>query len=144
MPKMIFVNLPVADVAASTAFYEALGMTRDARFSNEQASAMVWSDTITFMLLAHDFFRTFTPKAIADARTSAQALICLSGETRADIDALLARAVAAGGEAHPIDPREVNDFMYGRSFDDLDGHGIELMWMDVDAMMQAANQAEPA
>lgn len=139
MAKMIFVNLPVADVAAATAFYEAIGMTRNPAFSNEQASAMVWSDTISFMLLSHDFFRTFTPKAIPDARVTAQTLICLSADSRAEVDAILARAAAAGGSIDPVSAQEVNDFMYGRSFEDLDGHGIELMWMDAAAM-----QAEPA
>ena len=82
MARMIFVNLPVADVAASTAFYEAIGMTKDPRFSNAVASAMVWSDTISFMLLAHDFYATFTTKRIADAQTTSEVLLCLSRDSR--------------------------------------------------------------
>lgn len=143
MAKMIFVNLPVRDVAASTAFYAALGFTQDQRFSNHQASAMQWSDTISFMLLSNDFFRTFTDKAIADARTTAQALLCLSADSRDEVDAMLDKALAAGGTAHPLDPKEATDFMYGRSFEDPDGHGIELMWMDVAAFEAATQPHQP-
>lgn len=135
MPRMIFVNLPVADVAASTAFYEALGMTRDPRFSNDAASAMVWSDTITFMLLGHPFYASFTDKAIADTRATSAALLCLSQDDRAGVDAITEAAVAAGGRE--TRPAQDSGFMYGRSFEDLDGHVFEPMWMDVDAALAA-------
>lgn len=144
MAKMIFVNLPVRDVAASADFYAALGFVQDHRFSNDQAAAMVWSDTISFMLLSHDFFRTFTPKAIPDARTHAQALICLSADSRDAVDAMLDRAAAGGGTLHPASPQEVSKVMYGRSFEDLDGHGVELMWMDVAAFEAAQQQTQAA
>jgi uncharacterized protein len=138
MTKMIFVNLPVADVARATAFYEAVGFTRDPRFSNEVASAMVWSDTISIMLLGHDFFRTFTPKPIADSHAATAHLLCLSRDSREDVDAITEAAAKAGGR---IDVRPAQDmpFMYGRSFEDLDGHIFEPMWMDVAAFeaMQA-------
>ncbi len=136
MTKMIFVNLPVADVARSATFYEAIGMEKDARFSNEQAVAMVWSDTITFMLLDHGFYSTFTSKPIADARTSSEVLLCLSRDSRADVDAITEAAVAAGGTG---DPRPAQDmgFMYSRAFEDLDGHIFEPMWMDLAAAQSA-------
>lgn len=143
MAKMIFVNLPVADVAASTAFYEAIGMTRDPRFSNEMASAMVWSDTITFMILGHDFYRTFTTKQVADSHATSEVLLCLSQDDRAAVDAITDAAIAAGGR----EPRAPQDhgFMYGRAFEDLDGHIFEPMYMDVDAAMAAmAPQTEAA
>ena len=142
MARMIFVNSPVADVAASTAFYEAIGMTKDPRFSNAVASAMVWSDTISFMLLAHDFYATFTTKRIADAQTTSEVLLCLSQDSREAVDAITEAALAAGG----AEPRERQDhgFMYGRSFTDLDGHIFEPMFMDMDAAMAAMGQAEPA
>ena len=142
MARMIFVNLPVADVAASTAFYEAIGMTKDPRFSNAVASAMVWSDTISFMLLAHNFYATFTTKRIADAQTTSEVLLCLSQDSREAVDAITEAALAAGG----AEPRERQDhgFMYGRSFTDLDGHIFEPMFMDMDAAMAAMGQAEPA
>ena len=135
MPKMIFVNLPVADVARATAFYQAIGMERDPRFSNEQASAMVWSDTITFMLLSHDFYRTFTAKRIADAHETSEVLLCLSCDSRDAVDAIAEAALAAGGR----EPRGRQDmgFMYGRTFEDPDGHVFEPMFMDVEAAMVA-------
>ena len=137
MPKMIFVNLPVRDVAKSTAFYEAIGFTKDARFSNEQASAMQWSDTITVMILSHDFYRTFIPeKVIADSAKINEVLLCLSFDSRDAVDAITERAGTSGGRA---DIREKQDmgFMYGRSFEDPDGHIYEPMFMDMEAAMAA-------
>ncbi|WP_342251068.1 VOC family protein [Sphingomonas sp. OTU376] len=136
MPQMIFVNLPVSDVAKSTAFYEAIGCTKDARFSNEQASAMQLSDTIVFMILNRDFFQTFTPKPIADAHAVTEALICISRDSRDAVDAIVEAAASAGGRA---DIREKQDmgFMYGRSFEDPDGHIFEPMFMDMEAAMAA-------
>ena len=142
MTQMIFVNLPVTDVAKSTAFYEAIGCTRDERFSNEVASAMQLSDTIVFMILSKDFFQTFTPKAIADAHATTEVLICISRDSRAAVDAIVEAAGAAGGKA---DVREKQDmgFMYGRSFEDPDGHIFEPMFMDMEAAM-AAHPEGPA
>lgn len=136
MTQMIFVNLPVSDVAKSTAFYEAIGCTRDERFSNEMASAMQLSDTIVFMILAKDFFQTFTPKAIADSSATTEVLICISRDSREAVDAIVEKAGAAGGKA---DIREKQDmgFMYGRSFEDPDGHIFEPMFMDMEAAMSA-------
>lgn len=140
MAKTIFVNLPVADVAAATAFYEAIGMARDERFSNASASAMVWSDTITFMLLGHDFYQGFISKPIADAHATSEVLLCLSFDDRAGVDAITRAAIAAGGQ----ETRPVQDlgFMYSRAFEDLDGHIFEPMHMDVDAAVIA--MAQPA
>jgi len=140
MPKMIFVNLPVANLERSTAFYQAIGCTKDARFSNEIAVSMVWSDTITFMLLTHDFYRTFTPKQIIDARATSGALFALSFDTREAVDSFAEDALAAGGrEAHGAKDM---GFMYGRRIEDPDGHGFEPMWMDVDAAIAAMPKAE--
>ena len=139
MPKMIFVNLPVADVAASTAFYEAIGFERNATFSNEAASSMMWSDTITVMLLGHAFYATFTPKRIIDAKTESGALLCLSFDSRAEVDAFAAAAQTAGGrELHEA---QDHGFMYGRAFEDLDGNGWEAMYMDLAAF--EATQQQP-
>lgn len=143
MPKMLFVNLPVADVEKSAAFYEAIGATRNPAFSQEGvAASMVFSDSIYFMLLSHARYSDFTDKKIIDAKTQSGALLCFSADNRGDVDATVDKAVAAGGTAHPITAEEVNDFMYGRSFDDPDGHGIELMWMDLEAMMAGGAPAE--
>jgi predicted lactoylglutathione lyase len=134
---MIFVNLPVADVEKSVAFYEAVGFTKDERFSQPgRAGAMVWSDTIFFMLLSHAHFAEFTSKWIVDAKSEVEALLCLSLDSRHDVDAIVEKAVRAGGKADP-GPNQDHGFMYGRSFEDVDGHVFEPMWMDVEAAMAA-------
>ena len=126
--KMIFISLPVADVAKSTAFYEAIGFEKNAKFSNEQSSALVWSDAIVLMVLDRAYYATFTPKQIIDARTTSGMLIALSFDSRADVDAITEAAITAGGrEAH--EPED-HGFMYSRAFEDLDGNGIGPMWMD--------------
>lgn len=142
MTKMIFVNLPVTDVAKATAFYEAIGLTKNAQFSNEQASMMVWSDTIAFMLLARPFYSTFTSKQIADAHAVSETLLCLSCDSREAVDAIVAKATAAGGKADP-GPKQDMGFMYGRSFEDLDGHTFEPMWMDVAAATASDDLHQP-
>jgi predicted lactoylglutathione lyase len=143
MPKMIFVNLPVADVAKSTAFYESIGAKRDPRFCSETNSMMTFSETIHVMLLSHARFRDFTPKAIADSTKTAEMLLCLSEDSRAAVDATMAKAIAAGAKGDPS-PKQDYGFMYGRSFEDLDGHVFEVMWMDVEAALKASPQPEAA
>ena len=143
MAKLIFVNLPVRDLPRATTFYEAVGARRDPRFSDATASCMVWSDTIHTMLLTHEKFGQFTSKPIAD-RSTCEVLVCLSADSRAEVDAVVERAGEAGGT---LDPGPVQDygFMYGRSFEDLDGHVWEVMWMDLEAAMAAMQPArEPA
>jgi hypothetical protein len=136
MTKMIFVNLPVADLPRSTAFYEAVGATRNPQFSDDTASCMVISETIHVMLLTHAKFRQFTTKAIPDARATAQVLLCLSADSRAAVDAMVDSARGAGGGADPC-PTQDFGFMYGRSFEDPDGHIWEVMWMDLAAASAA-------
>jgi predicted lactoylglutathione lyase len=137
--RMIFVNLPVRDVEASVAFYQALGFTRNEQFSQVgQAASMVWSDAITLMLLSHDFYSGFLPagKTIADTHSTSAALLCLSFDSRAAVDAVTDAAAAAGGKS---DVRAAQDmgFMYSRAFEDLDGHTFEPMYMDVEAALSA-------
>ena len=144
MSKMIFVNLPVADLDPAKAFYTAIGATNDPRFTDETAAAMGFSDVIHVMLLTHDKFRQFTPKRVADAHATSEVLIALSADSREAVDDITEKALAAGGR----EPREKQDygFMYGRSFEDLDGHIWEPMWMDVAGFeaAAAASQTEPA
>ena len=99
MSKMIFVNLPVADLPKSMAFYEALGFTNNPQFTNENAAAMAWSDEIVVMLLTHPFWKTFTSKTIPNAKESAQVLLCVSMDSREAVDAIVSDATAAGGLA---------------------------------------------
>lgn len=131
MPRMIFVNLPVADLAKATAFYEAIGFKKNDAFSNEQASAMGWSEAINVMLLDHAFYATFTDKRIIDARAESGVLLCLSFDHREAVDDIHRKAVAAGGR----ETRSIEDqgFMYGGAFDDPDGHGWETVWMNAEA-----------
>ncbi|MFI1724936.1 VOC family protein [Streptomyces sp. NPDC020489] len=126
--QMIFLNLPVDDLDASKAFFTALGYSINAQFSDENAASVVISDTIVAMLMTKPFYATFTDKEIADARKTSEVLICLSAESREKVDELVDRAVAAGGTAS--DKVQDPGFMYGRSFDDLDGHTWEVVWMD--------------
>jgi len=129
MSKMIFINLPVTDLPRSKAFYEAVGFTNNPQFTNENAAAMVWSDTIYVMLLTHEFWKTFTDRAIPNAHESAQVFLCLSHDSRDAVDAIVAKAGAAGGMAEPT-PTQDHGFMYGSSFEDPDGHIWENNWMD--------------
>ena len=143
MSKLIFVNLPVADLNAAKAFYEAIGFTNNPHFTDETAACVVFSDTIHVMLLTHAKFKEFTPKRIADARETSEVLICISADSREAVDDITEKALAAGGK----EPREAQDhgFMYGRSFEDLDGHIWEPMWMDLEAATAAmAPEAETA
>jgi predicted lactoylglutathione lyase len=136
MPQLIFVNLPVADLARSVAFYAAVGAKKNPQFSDDTAACMVFSETIHAMLLTHDKFRQFTTKAIPDAKATAQVMIALSAESREAVDALVADATAAGGSPDPI-PVQDHGFMYGRSYEDPDGHIWEAVWMDPAAVAAA-------
>ena len=121
MTKMIFVNLPVRNLAASTSFYVALGGVVNTQFSDEQATAVMLSDTIGVMLLTHDRYRQFTERPIGDARRESQALLALSVDSRDAVDATLTQAVAAGGRADP-NPVQDHGFMFSRSAEDPDGY----------------------
>ena len=143
MPKMIFVNPPVSDLGRATAFYQAIGAARNDQFSDHTAACMVFSDTIHVMLLTHDKFRQFTPKKIADARTSSEVLICISADSRNAVDDVVSRATQMGGTADP-GPKQDFGFMYGRSFEDPDGHIWEVMWMDVEAAARAQSATADA
>ncbi|MEA1015563.1 VOC family protein [Sphingosinicella sp. LY1275] len=136
MSKLIFVNLPVSDLPSATAFYEGLGAVKNPQFSDDTASCIVFSETIHAMLLTHDKFRQFVSKPIVDAHRATEVLICLSADSREEVDATVARAEAAGGRVDPC-PTQDYGFMYGRSFEDPDGHIWEVMWMDMAAATAA-------
>lgn len=135
---MIFVNLPVTNLDRSVAFYEAVGARKEPKFSNDAAAMMVFSDTIHVMLLTHDFYKSFTSKPIADAHRSSEVLICLSADSVKDVDALVEQAGSAGGVIDPGPKQDMDGMMYGRSFEDPDGHHWEVMWMDPAAAEQGA------
>jgi predicted lactoylglutathione lyase len=121
MSKQIFLNLPVSDLAKSTAFFKALGFSSNPQMSGEDGACIVISDTIFVMLSTIDKFRHFTPKAVCDTSKAVEVLINLSCESREEVDVLVAKALAAGGSTY--DKPEDLGFMYSHSFLDLDGHG---------------------
>jgi predicted lactoylglutathione lyase len=132
MALMIFVNLPVTDIVRSTAFYEAIGGQRNPQFSDDSTSCMVFSDSIYVMLLDHQKYGQFTSKPIADAHGSSEVLLALTSDSREAVDTMVDKATAAGGRADP-GPKQDFGFMYGRSFEDPDGHHWETVWMNMEA-----------
>ena len=132
MTRMIFVNLPVADLAASMTFYEALGFNNNPQFTDDTAACMVWSEAINVMLLTHDKWRTFTTRPIPPS-TSSEVLLALSLDNREAVDAMNAAAAAHGGTGD-INPAQDLGFMYSRALADPDGHVWEAVWMDPSAI----------
>lgn len=128
MNKMIFVNLPVSDVEKSKAFHIALGHSINPKFSDQNAACVVVSESIYFMVLKREYFQTFTDKALCDTGTHIQTLLALSMDSRAEVDSLIAKAIAAGG-AEVGSPRDYG-FMYQRNFADPDGHVFEIFYMN--------------
>jgi predicted lactoylglutathione lyase len=143
MSRMIFVNLPVQDLAKSRAFLEALGASNEPKFTDETAACMQLSESIFVMLLTHDKFSQFTPRPIADATAGSEVLLCLSCDSRESVDSTVTRAVSAGGTADPAAKQDYG-VMYGRSVADPDGHIWELMWMDSAAAEQGASAIDTA
>ena len=131
MSRKIFVNLPIKNMERSQAFFKALGFSFNPQFTNEQGACMVIAEDIFAMLLVEPFFQTFTKKPIADAMKTTEVLVCLPCESRAEVDELVKKALAAGGAA-PNSPQD-HGFMYGHGFEDPDGHVWELVWMDPSA-----------
>jgi hypothetical protein len=128
MTRMIFVNLPVADLDASMTFYKALGFENNPHFTDETAACMVWSEAIMVMLLTHDKWRQFTSRPIPPT-TSSEVMLALSCDSREAVDAMNTTAAANGGTAD-INPPQDLGFMYNRNLMDPDGHVWESMWMD--------------
>ena len=132
MPTKIFVNLPVKDLKKSMSFYDAIGFRNNPQFTDDTAACMVISDDIYVMILTEAKFKTFTPKKIADATTSTEVLTALSRESRADVDDIVRKAIAAGGSTY-AEPKD-HGFMYQHGFQDPDGHIWEVLWMDPKAI----------
>jgi uncharacterized protein len=135
MSTKIFVNLPVKDLNKSIGFFAKLGYEFNSQFTDENATCMIVSENIFVMLLVEKFFKTFTPKEICDTAKSAEVLVALSFESRAEVDAMVAKAIAAGGTTYN-EPQD-HGFMYQHGFQDLDGHLWEIFFMDESAVNQA-------
>jgi predicted lactoylglutathione lyase len=129
MPRQIFVNLPIKNMEKSQAFFRALGFDFNPQFTNEQGACLVIEkDSIYAMLLVEPFFQTFIKKTIADAHKTTEVLVCISCDSRAEVDAMVKNALGAGGKPHGT-PQD-HGFMYMHGFEDLDGHLWEVMWMN--------------
>lgn len=141
-PKMIFVNMPVSDLPAAIAFYEAVGAVRNNDFADETSQMISFSDTIHTMLITRERFGTFTSRPIADAHQVVQVGLCLTEDSRDAVDAVMTRALAHGA----TEPNPVQDygFMYSRGFADADGHMWDFCWMDVEAAKAANKDAHVA
>ena len=132
MTRMIFVNLPVADLTVAMNFYSALGFENNPQFTDETAACMVWSEAIHVMLLTHDKWRSFTDRPIPPS-SSSEVMLALSFDSRDAVDAVNQAAADNGGTAD-INPVQDLGFMYNRNLADPDGHVWEMMWMDMAAM----------
>jgi len=133
MSRQIFVNLPIKNMDKSQAFFKSLGFSFNPQFSNEQGACLVISEDHCYvMLLIEPFFSTFTKKSIADADKTTEVLVCISCDSRAEVDELVKKALAAGGKS-PNAPQDHGN-MYGHGFEDLDGHIWELVWMEPKAV----------
>ncbi len=132
MSRMLFANLPVRDVTATRKFFDGLGFEFNDQFCDEHTACLVVSDQAMVMLLEEPRFRDFISDDICDTSTAREVLLCVSADSREEVDSLLDRALAAGGTAW-MEPQD-HGFMYGRAFRDLDGHVWEVMWMDPQAI----------
>jgi uncharacterized protein len=140
MPKQIYVNLITKDLAKSTAFYEAIGCTKNEMFSDENASGMMWGDNIVFMVLTEDFARKFDDgKAFVDQKKTVSAYYALSCDSKEEVDNFCAKAKAAGGRVYTNKYNEeiAGDFMYSFEVEDTDGYILEPNYMDLSKFPQA-------
>lgn len=134
MARQIFVNIPVKDLNRAITFYTHLGFTFNQQFTDENATCMIVSENIMVMLLTEEFFKKFTPKPLTNAKESTEAIICISGESREEVDKFVRLAIEAGGKA--LMPKQDHGWMYGHGFEDLDGHMWEIGFMDMSALPQ--------
>ena len=132
MATKIFVNLPVKDLNKSIEFFTQLSFKFNPQFTDETATCMIVSEDIFVMLLTYEKFQTFTPKQICDATKNTEVLVCLSSESRANVDEMIGKAIAAGGTTYK-EPQD-HGFMYGHGFQDLDGHIWELIYLEPSAV----------
>ena len=128
MAKQMFLNLPVKDLDTSVQFFTALGFSFNPDFTDENATCMIINDDAFVMLLVENYFKTFTSNPVADARSTTEAIMSFSLESRAAVDELVRTALTAGGA--PSEEAQDYGFMYTHSFQDPDGHLWEVFWMD--------------
>jgi predicted lactoylglutathione lyase len=131
-PRKLFVNIPVRDLQSWITFFESLGFTFNQQFTDATGTCMLVGEDAYFMLLTRERFKDFTRRPVSDPNRETQALYAISVNSREEVDAIVNKAVAAGG-SHAVDPQD-HGFMYGWSFYDLDGHHWEVFWMDPSAV----------
>jgi predicted lactoylglutathione lyase len=131
-PRKLFVNIPVSDVQRSIVFFESLGFTFNPQFTDATSTAMLVGEDAYFMLLDKERFAGFSKRPIGDSRKETNALFALGVDSREEVDAMVRKAIAAGG-SYAADSQD-HGFMYGWSFYDLDGHHWEVFWMDPSAI----------
>lgn len=131
MSKAVYINLPVKNLTKATLFYEALGFVKNPEFSDENASAMVWSENIVFMLLTHEFYTKFTSKTIPDLHTTSSTLIALTMDSKEAVEKFATIARENGGDYFEAEPNKGLDFMFTLEVTDLDGHTLEPVFMDI-------------
>lgn len=134
--SQIYINLPVTDLTKATAFYEAIGFTKNEQFSDANASGLDYDANLKVMLLTHDFTKKFLPsdKLVADSHKTCQVLNALQFDTKSQVDDFFDKAIAAWGK--PTIPTQDHGFMYGKDFEDLDGHIREGFWMNANEIPQ--------
>ena len=132
MATRVFINLPVKDLDKSVAFFTELGYRFNPQFTDEKATCMIISDNIFAMLLTEAYFKTFTSKQVADAKTSTEVLIALDTNSREEVQQMVAKAKELGATIY-AEPQD-HGWMYQHSFADLDGHQWELVYMDATQM----------
>lgn len=131
MIQQVYINIPVSDIAKSTAFYEAVGFTKNPDFSDEKASSMMWTDNIVIMLISHDFYKKFIrDKEIADTHTTSGALISLTLESKEAVQEFADTAKANGGDFYKVDVGAPEEMMFGYEVTDPDGNILEPVWMN--------------
>lgn len=128
MKRKVFINLPVKDLKKSMNFFEGLGYSFNARFTDEKAGCMVISDNIYAMMLTEEYFKTFTKKSISNAKTSTEVLIALDADSREDVQGIITKAKESGATIYA--EAQDHGWMYQHSFADLDGHQWEIVYMD--------------
>lgn len=136
MTTQIFVNLPVKDLDKSVAFFKTIGFKTNPMFTDQTAACIVFSNDINAMLLTHEKFRSFAKKPMADAQKTTEVLTCLTFDSKTKVDDIVDKAIAAGASEPKREP-QTNDAMYARSFDDLDGHVWEILWMEPKGIKKA-------
>ncbi|UUV23498.1 MULTISPECIES: VOC family protein [Lysinibacillus] len=132
--KNIFINLPVKDLNKSISFFKELGFEFNQQFSDETTASMIISENIFALIMVEERFKGFSKKEVTDTTTSAEAILCLSAESREQVDQLVNKALASGGK--PYSEPQDHGFMYGRGFQDVDGHIWEVVYMDENALNQ--------